>query len=56
MLWSDDALYVGAEMQEPQPWANLTLHDSVVFKDNDFEVFLDVDGDNHLYIEVRLRG
>lgn len=39
-----------------QPWANLTLHDSVVYHDNDFEVFIDPDGDNHNYMEVRLAG
>jgi len=28
-------------------WANQTKHDSVVFQDNDFEVFMDPDGDTH---------
>ena len=28
-------------MDEPHPWATLTLHDSVIFKDNDFEVSFD---------------
>ena len=31
----------GAWMDEPHPWATLTLHDSVIFKDNDFEVSFD---------------
>ena len=42
----------GALLEEPKPWASLTLHDSVIFKDNDFEIFIDPDGDNHNYYEV----
>jgi len=40
MLWDDDYLYIGAEMEEPDLKAKLTEHDSVIFHDNDFEVFL----------------
>ncbi len=40
MLWDDNFLYIAAEMQEPDVKATLTKHDSVIFKDNDFEVFL----------------
>jgi hypothetical protein len=40
LVWDDDFLYVGAEIQEPDIKANLTRHDSVIFRDNDFEVFL----------------
>ncbi len=27
MMWGEEGLYIGAVMEEPQPWANLTLHD-----------------------------
>jgi hypothetical protein len=40
MLWDDECLYVGAEMEEPHVWATLTERDSIVYHDNDFEVFL----------------
>jgi hypothetical protein len=56
MLWDDEALYVAAELDEPHVWATLTDHDSVIFKDPDFEVFLDPDGDNHLYGELELNA
>src|SRR5262249_4340572 len=56
MLWDDDALYIAAELEEPHIWATLTEHDSVIFHDNDFEVFLDPDGDNHLYGELELNA
>lgn len=54
MLWDDEALYIAAELEEPHVWGTLKDHDSVIFHDNDFEVFLDPDGDNHLYGELEL--
>jgi len=56
MLWDDDALYIAAELEEPHVWATLTEHDSVIFHDPDFEVFLDPDADNHLYGELELNA
>jgi hypothetical protein len=56
MLWDDEALYIAAEVDEPHVWATLTQHDAVIFHDNDFEVFLDPDGDNHLYAELELNA
>jgi hypothetical protein len=56
MLWDDEALYIAAEMEEPHLWATLTEHDAVIFHDNDFEVFLDPDGDNHLYGELEVNA
>ncbi|KAK2568818.1 hypothetical protein P5673_006856 [Acropora cervicornis] len=49
MLWDDAYLYIGAFLQETDVWANQTKHDSVVYQDNDFEVFVDPDGDTHWY-------
>lgn len=40
MLWDDECFYIAAEMEEPHIWATLTQRDSVIFHDNDFEVFL----------------
>ena len=45
MLWDDEYLYIGAELEEPHVWGTLTEHDCIIFQDNDFEVFLDPDGD-----------
>lgn len=56
MAWNDDGLYIGAELDEPHLWANLKNHDSVIFHDNDFEVFIDHDGDNHVYGELELNA
>jgi hypothetical protein len=56
MLWDRQCLYIGAKMEEPQLWATLTERDSVIFRDNDFEVFLDPDGDNHQYVELEINA
>jgi hypothetical protein len=56
MLWDDEYFYVAAFLEEPHVWGTLTKHDSVIFQDNDFEVFLDPDGDNHEYYEVEINA
>lgn len=56
MLWDDQKLYIGAELEEPQIWATLTEHDSVVFRDNDFEVFIDPDNDGCFYSEFEMNA
>lgn len=56
MLWDRDFFYIAAEMEEPHVCGTLTAHDSVIFHDNDFEVFIDPDGDNHQYYELELNA
>ncbi len=56
MLWDDKYLYVAAELEEPNVWANLTQRESVIFNDNDFEVFIDPDGDTHNYAEYEMNA
>jgi hypothetical protein len=56
MLWDDEFFYVFAELEEPHVWATLTEHDSVIFRDNDFEVFWDPSGDNHNYFEYEINA
>jgi Carbohydrate family 9 binding domain-like len=56
MLWDDTYFYVAAELLEPHVWGTLTKHDSVIFHDNDFEVFIDPDGDNHEYYELEINA
>jgi hypothetical protein len=63
LRWDDTFLYVGAYLQEPQVWANIswTCHcvsaaDQVIFHDNDFEVFVDADGSTHGYKETEVNA
>ena len=56
MLWDDEYFYIGALLEEPHVWGTLTKHDAVIFHDNDFEIFIDPDGDNHEYYEIEINA
>jgi hypothetical protein len=56
MLWDDDYLYIGAYLEEDKIWATLKERDDVIFYDNDFEVFIDPDGDTHAYCELEVNA
>ena len=56
MLWDDEFFYFGADLEEPHLWATLETRDSVIFQDNDFEVFIDPDGDTHAYFELEINA
>eukprot|EP00877_Chromochloris_zofingiensis_P000164 jgi/Chrzof1/10148/Cz04g30200.t1 len=56
MLWDDSYLYLAADMEDPKLFANQTLHDSIIYHDNDFEVFIDPDGDNWMYYELEFNA
>jgi hypothetical protein len=56
LLWDNENLYLGAELEEPHVSATIKDHDAVIFQDNDFEVFLNPDGNNHNYYELELNA
>jgi hypothetical protein len=56
MLWNEEYFIIGAEISEPHIWATLTKRDTVIFYDNDFEVFIDPNGDNHEYYEFEMNA
>jgi hypothetical protein len=56
MLWDDAYFYFAAELMEDQIWATLEERDSVIFHDNDFEIFIDPDGDSHNYYEFEINA
>ena len=56
ILWDDEYLYVGAELEEPCIWADLVQRDTVVYYNHDFEVFIDPDGDAQNYFEIELNA
>jgi hypothetical protein len=56
MLWDEECFYVAAELEEPDVWGTLTERDAVIYHDNDFEVFIDPDGDGELYAELELNA
>ena len=56
MTWDEDNFYVAAWMAEPHVWGSLTARDSIIYNDNDFEVFIDPDGDSHDYYELEVNA
>jgi hypothetical protein len=56
LLWDDQNLYIGAELDEPHVWATLRQKDTIIFFDNDFEVFIDPDGDTQAYYELEVNA
>lgn len=56
MLWTADGLFVCAEMAEPHVWGTLTEKNAIIFHDNDFEIFLDPDGDTRNYYEFEINA
>ncbi len=56
LLWDDHDLFVYAEMEERGLWATYDRRDAVIYHEHDFEVFLDPDGDTHLYYELEINA
>lgn len=56
MLWDDSCLYIGFEIEESHIWATFTERESVIFHENDVEVFIDPDGDGENYIELEINA
>ena len=56
MLWDRNYFYFAVYMKESHVWATLKERDAVIYKDNDFEIFLDPDGDTHNYYELEVNA
>ncbi len=56
MMYDNDYLFVGAEISEPHIWATLRSRDDIIYKDNDFEIFIDPDRDGILYYEIEVNA
>jgi hypothetical protein len=56
MLWDDTYFYILAKLEEPHVWATLKQHDTIIFYNNDFEVFIDPDGDTYNYYELEMNA
>ena len=56
LLWDDEYLYLAADLEEPDIWGTISTRDAVIYQDNDFEVFIDPDGDSHEYYELEINA
>ena len=56
MLWDDDFLYIAGIIEEDNVTGSLTERDAIIYHDNDFEVFIDPDGDGRNYFEIEVNA
>ncbi len=56
IAWDERALYVAARLEEPHLWATLTRRDAIVYREHDFEVFIDPEGDGLDYYELEINA
>lgn len=56
MLWDENYFYIAAEIDDPDIWGTIKNRDEVIFYDNDFEIFIDPDGDTHRYAEFEMNA
>lgn len=54
LYYTDDALYVGAYMEDKHAWGTLKERDANTWEEEVFELFLDVDGDGKDYLELQV--
>lgn len=55
VVWDDDALFIGFWAADPQVTATMTERDSLLFYENDLEVFVD-GGDSYYELELNALG
>ncbi len=56
MLRNKYGMYIAAYLEEPHINASIVNNETIIFQDNDFEIFLDPDGDNHNYYELEINA
>ncbi|MCK7558358.1 carbohydrate-binding family 9-like protein [Chitinophaga sedimenti] len=56
MIWNNTYLFIFAELREPHLQAGLHQRDTIIYADNDFEVFIDPNGDTHQYFEIEVNA
>lgn len=56
MLWDEEFLYIYAHLEEKHIWATLKERDTIIFYNNDFEVFISPSNSNHNYGEIEINA
>lgn len=54
LLYDDEYLYVGGQLAEPHVWSTMTEPNTWLYEENNFELFLDPDGDGQNYYEFEI--
>ena len=56
ILWDEKYLYIYVKMEEPHIWGNLKQRDTIIFYNNDFEVFISPSGTTKNYGEIEINA
>lgn len=56
MIWDNAFLYVYAELKEPHLWATLNQRDTIIYHDNDFELFIKNEHREPYYFEIEVNA
>jgi hypothetical protein len=56
ILWDEEHLYIAAHLEEPHLYATLNKHDDIIYREHDFEVFLDPGADQTNYFEIEVNA
>lgn len=56
MVWDDECIYFAGFLEEPNIYAHLTKNDTIICRESDFEIFIDVDGDTRNYVEIEFNA
>lgn len=56
VAWDDENLYIAALLEGDEIWGHVTERDDVIFRDNDFEIFIDPDSDTQQYYEFEMNA
>lgn len=54
MLWDKEHLYIFAKLEEPHIWGTLLQHDTIIYHNNDFEVFIKPNENQDAYFEIEV--
>jgi len=56
MVWDDENIYFAGFLEEPNIYAHFTKKDTIICRESDFEIFIDVDSDARNYIEIEFNA
>ncbi|MFD1769595.1 carbohydrate-binding family 9-like protein [Sphingobacterium suaedae] len=54
MLWDEENLYIYARLEEPHVWGTLHKRDTIIYHDNDFEIFIKPTDHHPYYFEIEV--
>ncbi len=56
LCWDDQYLYIAALLEGNEIWASIEKRDSVIYYDNDFEIFMDPSSSTSNYMELEMNA